>query len=72
MINKPPILTEMRKEVVVENGVVANVNVAPPLLVLATKEAEFEEEIEKSDAKPVVAPAAFETAIVHVITEPNL
>ena len=66
-----PNLTETENEVVVAKGVVVNVNTSPVNEEAGMIEGAFVEETVKSDASPVVAPAAPETKIVHEIAPPT-
>ena len=60
-----PIFTVTAKAVLMAAGVVANVNVAPPSLVVGVMLAEAVDDTVKSLTTPVVVPAAFFTVMVH-------
>ena len=58
------------KLVLFVRGVVENVNVEPPLLVVGTMIGVVVDEMLKSELTPVVAPLLPETEIVHMIGLP--
>lgn len=66
-----PTVTETEKLVVGTLGTATNENEAPPSSDAGMIEGAFVEETTKSDASPVVAPAAPETKIVHEIAPPT-
>jgi hypothetical protein len=67
----PLVVTLIAKLIVVAVGVVENVNVEPPLIVISVDDNPMLV-TGKSDATPVVAPPALETVIVHEADEPIL
>ena len=72
LIGVPPIKTLIAYNVTrrledIEVGVAVNVNVDPPSVVLGVIGAALEDDILKSDASPVVAPAGLLHVIVHTI-----
>jgi hypothetical protein len=58
---------DARRLEVVEVGMAVNVNVDPPSVVLGVIDAALEDDMVKSDASPVVAPALLLHVIVHTI-----
>lgn len=64
-------MTVMAKDNEFTAGTVENANVPPPFGVVGVMDAEAVEEMAKSDAMPVVAPAEPATVMVHVIALPT-
>jgi len=52
-------------------GTAENVNVAPPFDVVREIEEELDDDTEKSDARPVLAPVKSETEMVQEIAAPT-